>query len=118
MSRSLLVFGPLGRTYTRLNHSYRTQHIISLGCLPQRIWLYTANPAIVGEIDTEMIRRCEANDLKVGTGTKGDVHRQEACAYGHFANAALDQRALRDRSAAHHPVENLWQRIPEAIEWQ
>lgn len=38
--------------------------------------------------------------------------------YRYFPDATLDQCALRDRSPAHHPVENLWQRIPEVIEWR
>ena len=38
-----------------------------------------------------MVRRCEANYLKVGAGTKRNIHRQDARVDGYFADAALDK---------------------------
>jgi hypothetical protein len=48
-----------------------------------------------------MIRRCEANDLKNRARAQGNGHRQDAREYRHFADTALDESALLDRSIAH-----------------
>jgi hypothetical protein len=63
-----------------------------------------------------MIRRGEADDFQSRTGWERNRHRQDAGADGDFASAVLDERALRNWSAARNPGKDLRQRIPEITE--
>ena len=54
-----------------------------------------------------MIRRREADDFQSRTGGERNSHRQDARADGDFAGAVLDERALRNWSAARNPGKDL-----------
>ena len=60
-----------------------------------------------------MIRRGEADDFQNRTGAERNPHWQHTRANGDFANAVLDERALRNCGAARNPGKDLGQGIPE-----
>jgi len=63
-----------------------------------------------------MIACGEADDFQNRSRGQRNAHRQHARVDGNLAHTVLDERALRNWSAARNPGKDLGQRIPEVTE--